>query len=219
MSDTVSVEWEQSPTVGALFGALSKAQGMIKPATKSADNPFFKSRYADLATIMDACREPLAKNELCVLQQAFTRGNQVGVRTQLGHSSGEWTACVALVTPKDGGPQSFGSCTSYLRRYSLAAVTGVVTEDDDGEKAEGRNRDAKPPGANWGKPKNETQPADTGEVVDPGTLQDIRLAAGEKWKGRPAEARKWLNVNFGTEDAASLTKAQGAKALEMLRAA
>lgn len=219
---TTTVEWEQSAECGELFAALAKAQGEIESAAKAKANPFFKSKYADLAAVWDACREPLSKNGLCVIQQPLTRGALVGLRTQLGHASGQWVACIATAESKDRGPQAYGSVVTYLRRYALQAFAGVASEDDDGEKAEGRDKNAKPPGASWGKPKNETKtdiPGDTGEVIDPGTLQDVRLAAGEKFRGKPAEAKKWLKDNFGSESAADLTMEQGKKALELLKAA
>lgn len=211
MSDT-SVEWEQSPTVGALFAALAKAQGEIESATKSADNPFFKSKYADLAAIRDACK-PLSKYELAIVQMPFTRGNQIGVRTQMGHASGEWLACIALTTPKDGGPQAFGSCATYLRRYSLAAFACVATEDDDGEKAEGRDKNKKPPGANWSTPRNDSHAA--GDTITTATLHALRSAALTKMK-KGAEAKKWLAENFQTDDAEKLTEVQGQRALQLL---
>lgn len=207
--------WEQSTEVGALFAALSKAQGDIESASKASDNPFFKSKYADLAAIRGACREPLAKNELCVIQQPFARGQQVGVRTQLGHSSGQWVACVAVTTPKDGGPQAFGSCVTYLRRYALAAFVGVVTEDDDGEKAEGRDKAKKPPGASWKAPTNGN--ADSGDTITTATLHALRSAALAKFK-KGAEAKKWLVDAFQIDDAEHLTEVQGRRALEMLAA-
>lgn len=224
----VTTEWEQSPELGELFKALSAAQGEIENAAKGSVNPFFKapgkpegSKYADLAAIRDAVKEPLAKHGLCVIQQPLTRGNAVGVRTVLGHMSGQYMACTATTTPKDQGPQAYGSCVTYLRRYALSAVTGVATEDDDGEKAQGRDRDAKPPGANWGKPKpapRQHDPADTGEPITPGTLEDLRFKATAKFpKGKAA--RDWLKSITGTDDAASLSEFEAQKALKALEAA
>lgn len=137
------LEWEQSSTVGAIFGALAKAQAKIKNAAKTSDNPFFKSKYADLAEVKDACWDHLTEHGICVVQAPLTRGRKAGVRTQLGHSSGEWLACTALATPKDEGPQAYGSVVTYLRRYSLAGFAGVATEDDDGNKA--THGEKKPP--------------------------------------------------------------------------
>lgn len=153
METTTTVEWEQSDSFAELFGALAKAQGEIESASKDKKNPHFNSRYADLASVWDACRAPLSKHGLCVVQQPFTRGALCGVRTVIGHASGQWMACIATTTPRDQGPQAYGSCVTYLRRYSLAAVAGVAPDDDDGEAAQGRDKEAKPPGASWGRPK------------------------------------------------------------------
>lgn len=123
---------------GKLFAALAKAQAKIEGATKDKRNPAYNSKYADLASIWDACRGPLGENELCVVQQPLSDGARVGLRTTIGHSSGQWMASVVWTTPKDQGPQALGSCLTYLRRYSLAAAVGVTPDDDDGNAAEGR---------------------------------------------------------------------------------
>ncbi len=219
MSD-VTTEWEQSGDCGELFAALAKAQAEVEGAEKGKVNPAFRSKYADLASVWEACREPLSKNGLCVIQQPFMRGNQAGLRTQLGHASGQWSACVAMTTPKDNGPQALGSCLTYLRRYGLSAFVGVCPEDDDGEKAEGRDRGAKPPGANWSPPKpaNNSKPADPsdpGEPIDDITLHNVRTAALAKYP-KGADAKKWLKEHFGVELPDKLTKFEGEKAIKLL---
>lgn len=148
----------QSESINELAGALAKAQGEFTTAKKSADNPFFKSRYADLAEVVAACRAPLAKHGLCVIQQVVRDEAGVMLRSTLAHSSGQWIASeysvrpVRVVKDRDGkateveanDPQSVGSAITYARRYSLAALVGVVTDDDDdGNAASGR--DAGPP--------------------------------------------------------------------------
>jgi len=130
----------QSEAINELAGALAKAQGEFTAAKKSADNPFFKSRYADLAEVVAACRAPLAKHGLCVIQQV-TRDAAGGVvlRSTLAHSSGQWIASEYSVIPVKADPQGWGSAITYARRYSLAALVGVVTDDDDdGNAASGR---------------------------------------------------------------------------------
>lgn len=225
MEATTTTEWEQSESVNELFGALAKAQAEIEGAEKGKVNPAFRSKYADLSSVWEACRAPLSKNGLCVIQQPFTRGNQAGLRTQLGHSSGQWVACVSTTTPKDGGPQALGSCITYLRRYGLSAFVGVCPEDDDGEKAEGRDRDARPPGANWNRPKpapapkRQQDPADDGTPISAGTLQAVRLAAGDKFKGKPADAKKWLAENFGTDNPETLSEFEGKQAAQLMHRA
>jgi len=129
----------RSESIGKLAAALAKAQKAIKGAVKDAKNPHFNSRYADLATIHDACREPLAENEIAVVQSPHADGNLVRLTTLLIHSSGEWVESDPLqVQARDAAPQAVGSCLTYLRRYQLAAMVGVAPEDDDAEAAEGR---------------------------------------------------------------------------------
>ena len=80
----------QSETLGALAAAQAKAQGSLNAALKDSTNPHLKNKYADLASIWTACREPLAANELAVIQT--TEDNDLGqyLVTTLAHSSGEW---------------------------------------------------------------------------------------------------------------------------------
>jgi hypothetical protein len=132
----------RSETIGSLAAALAKAQGAMRNAAKDARNPHFNSRYADLAAIVDAQREPLAANELSVIQIPSTpEPGTVALTSVLLHSSGEWLQSDELrVSARDAGPQAVGSCLTYLRRYQLAALVGIAAEDDDGEAGERRPR-------------------------------------------------------------------------------
>jgi hypothetical protein len=124
----------KSESIAALSAALSKAQGEMRGAVKDSANPFFKSRYADLASVIEAAREPLAKNGLAVIQ--LITGTDV--ETVLTHSSGEWISSIIQLTPKTNSPQDAGSCITYARRYSYAAIVGLSAVDDDAEAAMGR---------------------------------------------------------------------------------
>lgn len=124
-----------SETRGELFAALSKAQAEITGAVKDSSNPFFKSKYADLAACLDAVREPLSKNGLCVIQTTDNEAGAVTVITTIGHSSGEWMEGRLSMMPEKTGPQAFGACITYARRYALAAITGLAQIDDDAEAA------------------------------------------------------------------------------------
>jgi hypothetical protein len=133
----------QSDSLANLAAALCKAQAEMKNAIKDANNPFFHSKYADLASVVEASRPFLVKNGLSVVQ--CTDGDWLW--TMLLHESGEWIKGrielkpmrqekgVGWVESKD--PQSYGSCITYARRYALAALVGVATEDDDGNAASG----------------------------------------------------------------------------------
>lgn len=125
---------EQSESIKELALALSKAQSQIKTAQKDATNPFFKSRYADLTSVMEACREALTSNGLAVAQFFRVKDGQTLLVTKLLHNSGQWLeGAIPLVSAKPD-PQSIVAATTYFRRASLAAMVGVVPEegDDDG---------------------------------------------------------------------------------------
>lgn len=112
--------------------ALSKAQGAMKSAKRDVTNPFFKSKYADLASIWEACREQLSLNEIAVIQIPEMKDGMIGIRTKLVHSSGEFEeGFFPLAVPMTAKAQEMGSAITYLRRYSLAAMTGVAPDDDD----------------------------------------------------------------------------------------
>lgn len=120
-----------------LATALAKAQGAMKPAAKDSMNPHFKNKYADLASVWEACREPLSKNGLSVVQVPEFEGESGWLRTILMHSSGESIESRFPLRPQQQTAQGLGSAISYARRYTLAAMVGVVAEDDDGEAASG----------------------------------------------------------------------------------
>jgi hypothetical protein len=129
----------KSETIGALAAALSKAQAQISGAVKDSSNPFFKSKYADLQSVWEACRKPLTDNGLSVVQTTEVYQTQgLMLRTTLLHSSGEWIAGDMPVLAKDASPQAQGSGLTYARRYALAALVGIYQTDDDAEAAQGR---------------------------------------------------------------------------------
>ena len=145
----------QSETIGALAAALSKAQADITGALKDSSNPFFKSKYADLASCWDACRKQLAANGLSVIQTTQMTEQGLMLVTTLAHASGEWIAGQMPVLTKDASPQAQGSGLTYARRYALAAIVGLAQVDDDAEAAQGR------------KPLTVDPRGDLGQDVDP----------------------------------------------------
>lgn len=134
---------EQLDQLGA---ALAKAQAEVKGAAKDSTNPFFKSKYADLGAVWDACREPLTRNGLSIIQvPGFDAATQtVRVTTVLLHASGQWIRgeAGAPFAPEKGrsDAQSIGSVVTYLRRYAVSAFASVCPEDDDGNGAGRRER-------------------------------------------------------------------------------
>lgn len=126
----------QSPELDQLATALAIAQGSIQGAVKDRTNPAFKSSYADLASVWDACRAALSANGLSVSQHpGRLEDGSATVTTILLHKSGQHISSVCAALPRDQSPAAVGSVVTYLRRYALAAAVGVAPEDDDGQAA------------------------------------------------------------------------------------
>lgn len=129
----------RSEQIQELTSALATAQGVIEGASKDSSNPFFKSSYADLASVWDAIRKPLSDNGLSVMQLPSADGARVTVTTILAHKSGQFISSELTMTAKEDAPQAIGSAITYARRYALQSIAGVAPEDDDGERAQGRH--------------------------------------------------------------------------------
>lgn len=119
---------------------MSKAQAVIEGAIKGSENPFFKkdghgTKYADLASVWDACRKPLTDNELSVLQMPTESEGGIGIETMIVHSSGEFISNKFTMPVSKLDAQGVGSAITYARRYALAAMVGVAPEEDDGNAA------------------------------------------------------------------------------------
>lgn len=124
---------------GALAGALAKAQGEMQNAARDSENPFFKSTYADLTSVWDACRGPLSKNGLSITQ-TFENSpeGKLMLRTTLLHVSGGSVSSLLPIVPVKNDPQGVGSAITYMRRFSLSALVGIAPgDDDDGNAANG----------------------------------------------------------------------------------
>jgi hypothetical protein len=137
---------EKSESIAELAKGLAKAQADFGPLLKGATNPFFKSKYADLSSVMDVARGPLAEHGLCFVQT--TEGSDVGfivVETTLIHTSGEWVSGKIKMPLVKNDPQGFGSAMTYARRYALQAILGLAAEDDDGEGVMPRGKDKREP--------------------------------------------------------------------------
>jgi hypothetical protein len=128
----------QSAELGALAAALSKAQSIMEGAKEDANNPFFKSKYADLASVWAACKIPLTSNGLSIVQTVENGGEKAYLVTTLLHISGQWMRSFMPILMAKQDAQSLGSAITYCRRYALAAIVGVCPADDDGEGAVGR---------------------------------------------------------------------------------
>ncbi len=127
-----------------LFAALAKAQSEMPMAGLSNENPYFKSRYADLAEIVKVSRPALSKNGLAVIQQILpNKEGQNILHTILTHATGQWIESRMRILPSKPDVQSLASYITYIRRYSYAAIVGVVVsnEDDDAERAVATERE------------------------------------------------------------------------------
>lgn len=123
----------KSENIGQIAAALAQAQGEIENATKGSVNSHFKSKYADLAEILSTVRPVFSKFDLSFCQMPSFAEGKATVETILMHKSGEWLAS-SLSAPVGAkqDAQQVGSCVTYLRRYSIAAIAGIAQEDDDG---------------------------------------------------------------------------------------
>jgi hypothetical protein len=119
-----------------IASALVKAQKAFGPALKTATNPHFKSRYADLAACVEAVIGGLNDNGIALIQRNSLDDAGVTVETVFVHESGEMLECGKLHVPAaKHDPQGYGSALTYARRYSLMAACGIAPEDDDGNAA------------------------------------------------------------------------------------
>ena len=179
-----------SETISELATALSKAQGQIDDATKTGLNPMFKSKYADLAAVRSVIREPLAVNDLVVMQFPRTSENSVEVETMLMHKSGEYMAETLRLPVNKWDAQGIGSAITYARRYGIMSMLSIASEDDDGNAAV--NRVAAP------------APTAKAASVDEDRLRKETMSAAER--GSEALRQQWAKMStversiFGSDE-------------------
>jgi hypothetical protein len=152
-----------SESIDKLASALLKAQQAIRFAAKDSKNPHFKNSYADLESVIDAIKAPLNDNGIVFLQSPSPSDDgKLHLTTRLMHESGQWMEDTAVAPLPKQDPQGFGSTLTYLRRYSLSAVTGLYQADDDGNAGSGVGEKpaAKP-----------AQPAQQGNVMEDSDLK------------------------------------------------
>lgn len=197
------------PSIADLAAALCKAQAQMEGAKKDANNPHFKTKYADLASVWDAIRGPLTSNGLSVVQLLRSIQGGVEVETILMHRSGQQISDVFAVPASKNDAQGYGSAATYARRYALMAMVGVAPEDDDGNAAVG------PAGSAGGggefRPERRQMPAQSSakgremaqqepDLVDhdrqKGTLPGKPAANGKK--SADQKAKEWVDRAIGT---------------------
>lgn len=128
---------QKSEQINELATALAKAQGEIENASKNSNNPAYKSKYADLAEVLNTVRPVFSAHGLSITQFPSFADGLASVETVLMHSSGQWMSGLASAGVTKQDAQGVGSAITYLRRYSLAAVAGIAQEDDDAQAAIG----------------------------------------------------------------------------------
>ncbi|MDY0270182.1 ERF family protein [Trichloromonas sp.] len=184
---------QKSESIAALAAALAKAQAAMRCAMKDSENPHFRSRYADLQSIWEAAREPLAANGLSVVQVPGTTERGVSVETLLLHESGEFIGGMVEIPLAKMDAQALGSGLTYARRYSLAAVVGIAPgDDDDAESAVGRPQTG---------PQNRP-------VINERTHAHSQVSPGKKDSELHERIRGALRQIYGDDKAAALLEVE-----------
>ena len=125
-----------SESISNISAAMAKAFAKIENAEKNKSNPHFKSKFADLGSVIDAIKPALIENGLWFSQVSYDLDNHAAIETVIIHSSGEYISCGLVSVPvSKADAQGFGSALTYARRYSLSAAFGVAPEDDDANAA------------------------------------------------------------------------------------
>lgn len=124
----------KSDSITTIAGALAQLQGELKPVKMNQTNKFLGNSYADLGAIIENVRPLIAKYGLAIVQNVTGQGDQIGVETLLVHKSGEYIGGqFSLLTTSEKGKsaaQVAGSLITYARRYALAAILGLYTDED-----------------------------------------------------------------------------------------
>lgn len=209
---------DKSEQINELAAALSKAQAAIEPATKDAENLGFKnaktgkpSRYADLASVWDACRAALTANGLSVVQlPTEAEAGRAALTSILMHSSGQYISTTVSMRLMQDTPHGAGSALTYLRRYALAALVGVVADEDDDGNAASDGR---------GAAFQQAQPAHTNGNADPNKASDkqIKMLFGIWGKsGYDGNLSDWITESYDCS-VNDLTKTDAGAAIELLQ--
>lgn len=151
-----------SDSISKLAPALLIAQKSIKFAKKDAKNPFFKSTYADLESVINSVKQSLNDADIIFIQSfSPSRDGFLNLTTRLIHTSGEWIQDELVMPLKQHDAQGFGSAATYARRYALAAFTGLYQADDDGNLA--------------------SQPSHSDQLYAAKTFDDLRHVFADVW--------------------------------------
>lgn len=178
--------------------ALVKAQKEFAPALKTATNPHFRSKYADLAACIEAVVDALNANGIALVQRTHDSDNGVAIETMFIHESGETISGGILHVPASKqDPQGYGSALTYARRYSLMSACGIAPEDDDGNQA--ARSPAKPTPRVAPKEVEETRPARSIEELAPmvaacNTLANLQILWAGLTPEEKAAAKEMISI-------------------------
>ena len=199
---------QTSPTIAKIAKALLEAQKEMVNAVKDSKNPFFKSTYADLNSVREACMPALNKNNISAIQPTVSFEGRNYINTILMHESGEYlSGLTEIIYTKTNDAQAQGSGISYARRYGLQSMCNVGVADDDGNKASNPN----PSGNTTAKPVEQVTPINVKSAT--ATVQ-TNVGKGIGAVGSTTSSAMQPNTNF---DKKELDPAK-VKALEMFNA-
>lgn len=203
---------KKSDTIAELAKALAAFQGEVKQPLKDKTNPYFKSTYVDLTGVVDAITKVAPKHGLSFIQYPVNQDNKVGVVTILMHSSGEWIETEPIFAqPAKQDAQSTGSVITYLKRYSLSAVFGITSdEDDDGNNATFGNS----------QPKTQYEPTQP-KMISPAQIKAIGAKTNNIAKATGVEqAQVYQNavahLGLNNKSTKELTSQEASKVIEYL---
>ena len=202
----------QSQEISDLVQSLFSVQHHLQPVIKDANNPYYGNDYATLNCVLDTCRDILFSHGILMMQHPCAApvelgAGHIGLETRFTHvQSGQWLSSTAVIPLPKNDPQGMGSAITYARRYSLCAMLGIVTEDDDGnaasnpEQKQSKLHSAKPQGQ---KPVHELPKSSSGALPK---------LDGVSYKNVQAEDGRMCVVATGvTLDKKELLKAAGFK--------
>lgn len=202
---------QKSDSIAELAKALASFHSEVKQPLKDKANPFFKSKYVPLENVVEAITDIAPKHGLSFLQYPVNQDNKVGIVTILMHSSGEYIETdPVFAQPAKNDPQATGSVITYLKRYSLSAVFGITSdEDDDGNKATfGNNGQKQQPQMNLPKMISDAQIKAIGAKTN-----NISNNTGVDQKQVYQSAVTHLKINKSTKE---LTAMEASKIIEYL---
>lgn len=173
--------------------ALAAAQAEMGKALKQANNPHFRSKYADLGNVMDACLPALNKNGIAVIQPFIESELGRFMETRFIHESGEELVCAVPLIIGKQDMQGLGSAMTYARRYGLMSLAGIAPEDDDGNAAANSTKN-NPMGEAikdaWTQGVLDSLPEDATAAQKAQAFADA-ICEGFKGKGEKALSNEW----------------------------